>query len=171
MWCSTPGHYSPRDPPLIRNPGVWLALAGWWWGCLMQEQGLAPRLPSLPNDEAEQPDCPFPRLSGLSTTSRPHRSVGERQTLLSCLYACAGGRGDHLHRAPSGPTPLGHWQHGGAQSMTGFTCKPCLAHMQGPNTWPSWCLIQLHSLHACWSAVVSCVCGAGWAGRVLACGG
>ena len=47
-----------------------------WAGGLMQEQALGCGLPSLPHHEAEQPDCPVPRPSGLSTATRPGRGGG-----------------------------------------------------------------------------------------------
>ena len=63
-------------------------------------------------------------------------------------------------REPSGLAPLGHWQRGGAQGMTGLTGKPRLAHMQGHMPGVT-CLIHLPSSHDWWAAVVSWVCGAG----------
>ena len=56
-----------------------------WAGGLMQEQALGCGLPSLPHHEAEQPDCPVPRPSGLSTATRPHRSAGGRKMPSSCV--------------------------------------------------------------------------------------
>ena len=56
-----------------------------WAGGLMQEQALGFGLPSLPHHEAELPDCPVPRPSGLSTATRPHRSAGGRKIPSSCV--------------------------------------------------------------------------------------
>ena len=42
-----------------------------------------------------------------------------------CRRVCVRGRGDRLHREPSGPTALGHLRHGGAQGTTGLTSKRC----------------------------------------------
>ena len=55
---------------------------GWAGG---QEQALGCGLPSLPHDEAELPDCPVPRPSGLLTATRPNRSAGGRKIPLSCV--------------------------------------------------------------------------------------
>ena len=57
--------------------GGWVGLG--WAGGLMQEQALGCGLPSLPHHEAELPDCPVPRPSGLSTATGPHRSAGGRK--------------------------------------------------------------------------------------------
>ena len=56
-----------------------------WAGGPMQEQALGCGLPSLPHHEAERPDCPVPRLSGLSTATRPNRSAGGRKIPSSCV--------------------------------------------------------------------------------------
>ena len=60
-----------------------------WAGGLMQEKALGCGLPSLPHHEAELPDCPVPTPSGLSTTTRPHRSAGGRKIPSSCVQARA----------------------------------------------------------------------------------
>ena len=67
---------------------------------LIQEQAPGSGRPSLPDHEAEQPDCPVPRPSGLLTAARLHRSGREQETLSSCVWAraqevwatCAGNR-------------------------------------------------------------------------------
>ena len=56
-----------------------------WAGGLIQEQALGRGPPSLPHHEAELPDCPVPRPSGLSTATRPHRSAGGRKIPSSCV--------------------------------------------------------------------------------------
>ena len=77
-----------------------------WAGGLLQEQSLGRGPPSLPNHEAEQPDCPVPRPSGLSTATRPHRSAGGRKIPSSCVWARA--------RAGEGGVPWGGgWKWGG----------------------------------------------------------
>ena len=63
--------------------GGWVGLG--WAGGLMQEQALGCGLPSLPHHEAELPDCPVPRPSGLSTATRPHRSASGRKIPSSCV--------------------------------------------------------------------------------------
>ena len=61
--------------------GVWLG----WAGGLMQEQALGCGLPSLPHHETEVLGCAVPRPSGLSTATRPLRSVGGRIISSSCV--------------------------------------------------------------------------------------
>ena len=65
--------------------GVGLGVGLGWAGGLMQKQALGCRLPSLPHHEAEFPDCPVPRPSGLSTATRPHGSAGGRKIPSSCV--------------------------------------------------------------------------------------
>ena len=65
--------------PLGGGGGVASFTLAAWGGSLMQEQALGCGLPSLPHHEAELPDCPVPRRSGLSTATRPHRIAGGRK--------------------------------------------------------------------------------------------
>ena len=73
-----------RDSSVLRTvQWGWVGLG--WAGGLMQEQALGCGPPSLPHHEAELPDCPVPRPSGLSTATRPHRSAGGRKIPSSCV--------------------------------------------------------------------------------------
>ena len=87
-----------------------------WAGGLMQEQALGRGPPSLPNHEAEQPDCPVPRPSGLSTATRPHGSAGGR-TVVLCVGAHAGLRELQGGRAGGGG--------GGSQGVHRACCYLC----------------------------------------------
>ena len=83
---------------------------------LRQEQGLGSGRPSVPDHEAEHPDCPVPRPSGLSTSARPHRSAGDRETPPSCVCVRA--------RARSGGPPV--------QIAVGPCSLSVPVHGQGP---------------------------------------
>ena len=81
---------------------IWVPQGGGGQG-FMQEQALRPGRPSLPRHEAEQPDCPVPRPSGLQTAPRPHRGAGERETPASCVCACMWRRGGPPVQGTVGP--------------------------------------------------------------------
>ena len=49
------------------------ALGGLGWAVGLMQEPLGSGHPSLPHHEAEQPDCPVPRPSGLSTVTWPER--------------------------------------------------------------------------------------------------
>ena len=57
----------------------------------MQEQALGCGLPSLPHHEAEQPDCPVPRPSGLSTATS-HQTPPKRRWAEDTVVLCVGAR-------------------------------------------------------------------------------
>ena len=99
--------------------GVWV-----WLG-----QGLRRRPPGLgmPDHEAEQPDCPVPTPSGLSTATRPHWSAGERGRHCPPVCGRACGKGGPPVQGTVRPCSPGRRCCG----MTGHTVKPCLAHTPG----------------------------------------